>query len=183
MKDTQNIIKTRRLSLIAATEPLILNLLGGKLRFETEYGIRVADQFNEFPGSVEYALEYCRKNRGAVEWGAYLFVFDELKVLIGFGGFKGEPNIDGEVEIGYSVSPQFRNRGFATEAAEGLTNYAFLDSRIKKVIAHTLAEENPSSNLLKKLGFVFKVSFEDSEDGHIWRWERDKQDADYGKSS
>ncbi|MBE2279595.1 MAG: GNAT family N-acetyltransferase [Ignavibacteriaceae bacterium] len=183
MKDTQNIIKTSRLSLIAATEPLILNLLGGKLRFETEYGIKVAYQFNEFPGSVEYALEYCRNNNGDVEWGAYLFVIDELKVLAGFGGYKGEPNTFGEVEIGYSVSPQFRNRGFATEAAKGLTNYAFLDSRVKKVIAHTLAEENPSSNLLKKLGFVFTIAFEDSEDGQIWRWERKRQDADAGKTS
>ena len=94
--------------------------------------------------------------------------------LIGTCGFKGAPSIDGEVEIGYEIADNYQNRGLATETARALTEFAFAQSGVEKVIAQTLAEENASVRVLKKLGFEFVCAKIDIEDGEIWEWKRGK---------
>jgi hypothetical protein len=39
------------------------------------------------------------------------------------------------------------------------------------VIAHTLAHDNPSTGVLRRLGFRWVRELVDSEEGPIWRWE------------
>ena len=43
---------------------------------------------------------------------------------VGKCGFKGPP-ADGVVEIAYGIDPEYQGKGYATEAAEALTNVAF----------------------------------------------------------
>jgi ribosomal-protein-alanine N-acetyltransferase len=40
------------------------------------------------------------------------------------------------------------------------------------VTAHTLAEDNPSTAVLRKSGFVRTATIDDPDAGAIWRWER-----------
>ncbi len=40
------------------------------------------------------------------------------------------------------------------------------------VIAHTLAEPNPSTSVLTRLGFTRTDTIEDPDEGPVWRWER-----------
>jgi ribosomal-protein-alanine N-acetyltransferase len=42
---------------------------------------------------------------------------------------------------------------------------------VSTVIAHTLANENPSTGVLRRLGFTKTHDLVDPEDGPIWRWE------------
>jgi RimJ/RimL family protein N-acetyltransferase len=84
----------------------------------------------------------------------------------------GPPNDAGEVEIAYGVVPSFEGCGYATQAAEALTEFALAEERVTTVIAHTLPEENASTHILKKNGFAFARKFEHPEDGLIWRWEK-----------
>src|SRR4051794_18547810 len=44
--------------------------------------------------------------------------------IIGSCGFKGPP-AEGAVEIAYGIEPEHQGKGYATEAAEALTNFAF----------------------------------------------------------
>jgi [ribosomal protein S5]-alanine N-acetyltransferase len=104
-------------------------------------------------------------------WGSFFVVHLEDRELLGTCGFKGSPNEEGMVEIGYEIREDYRLQGLATETAKGLIAYAFEDNSVKKVWAHTLAFANPSSLMLKKLEFNFLGQFEDPEDGDIWRWE------------
>jgi [ribosomal protein S5]-alanine N-acetyltransferase len=39
------------------------------------------------------------------------------------------------------------------------------------VIANTLAHDNPSTGVLRRLGFVRARELVDPEEGPIWRWE------------
>src|SRR5205085_148121 len=86
--------------------------------------------------------------------------------------FKGPP-ADGFVEIAYGVDPDHRCKGYATEAAEALTNFAFTQN-VPTVIAHTLPEANASTPVLTKCGFAHLGEVIDPEDGLVWRWERKK---------
>jgi RimJ/RimL family protein N-acetyltransferase len=89
---------------------------------------------------------------------------------VGSCGFKGPPSAEGVVEIAYGVNPAYQRRGFATEAARALVEYA-LRSGVSLVRAHTLPHENASTRVLTKCGFDCVGEVMDPEDGRVWRWE------------
>ena len=55
--------------------------------------------------------------------------------------------------------------------AKGLIENALKDKSVKTIIAHTLAEDNPSTKVLQKCGFEKVQEINDPEDGLIWKWE------------
>jgi len=101
----------------------------------------------------------------------------ETGIAIGNCGFKGPPAADGSVEIAYGVEPGHRGKGYATEAAGALVSYAFGDSRVRVVRAHTLPGPNASTRVLTKCGFRCLGEVMDPEDGLVWRWERQQEAA------
>jgi [ribosomal protein S5]-alanine N-acetyltransferase len=110
------------------------------------------------------------------EWPGYFFVSSAHQSVVGNGGFAGPPT-NGEVEIGYEIAPEFRRQGFATAATLRLLDIAFARPGVDAVIAHTLANENPSNAVLKKLGMRFMGEFANDEVGAIWRWRKSALDA------
>jgi len=100
-------------------------------------------------------------------WGTRFFVSGDPRELVGWGGFKGPPK-DGVVEVGYEIAEARRGRGLATAATIAMVAEAFADDRVTRVVAHTLAERNPSNRLLEKVGFTYDgETFEDGE--VVWR--------------
>lgn len=96
---------------------------------------------------------------------------------VGRAGFKGPPGADGMVEIAYGVDPEHQGKGYATEAAEALTAWAFSDARVRVVRAHTLPTPNASTRVLTKCGFRHLGEVVDPEDGLVWRWEKPRAGA------
>jgi RimJ/RimL family protein N-acetyltransferase len=94
-------------------------------------------------------------------------------VVVGSCGFKGPP-ADGVVEIAYGVSPEQRNRGYATEAAAALVAYAFESADVGVVRAHTLPYSAASQRVLEKCGFEHVGEFIDADDGLVRRFEKRK---------
>jgi len=105
------------------------------------------------------------------DWPGLFFIDSELNALVGSGGFKGGPDPDGFVEIGYEIASEYWNRGFGTEAARGMVDMAFSRAEVRAVRAHTLAEKNASNRILQKLGMQFVMEIVDPDDGPIWRWQ------------
>ena len=105
----------------------------------------------EFHG--ERTLDFVREaleEPGSEGWWTYYFV--EGDTLVGVGGFKGRPDTDGSVEIGFSVVPSQQRRGCATAAAEQLVQLA-RQRGARTVKATTLPERAASIGVLGKLGF------------------------------
>ena len=98
------------------------------------------------------------------------------EALIGTCGFKAPPT-DGVVEIAYGIDAGHQGKGFATEAAEALTTYAFASGRVRLVRAHTQPESNASTRVLIKCGYRFAGEVVDPQDGPVWRWERTNEVA------
>lgn len=103
-------------------------------------------------------------------WGSFFIIHKADRRLLGTCGFKGAPDDEGSIEIGYEIEASYRLQGLATETAQGLIDFALQHEEVKKIIAHTLAQENPSVSILKKLGFQFVEALIDPEDGDIWKW-------------
>ncbi|HEU4995843.1 MAG TPA: GNAT family N-acetyltransferase [Gemmatimonadaceae bacterium] len=95
--------------------------------------------------------------------------------VIGQCGYKGPPDSDGVVEIAYGVDPAHQGRGYATEAAWAMTQYAFDSGVVRVVRAHTLPRESASTRVLTKCGFRFLGDVVDPEDGPVWRWELEQR--------
>ena len=96
---------------------------------------------------------------------------------IGTCGYKGPPDAEGVVEIAYGVEPECRGRGYATEAAMALVDFALGNDGVRLVRAHTLPDNAASAQVLRKCGFKQVGEAVDDEDGLVWRWERTKTPA------
>jgi [ribosomal protein S5]-alanine N-acetyltransferase len=164
-------ITTPRLILRNSTTEILEKILAGFSSFGNTLQIQIPDHWTEFGSApFQFALDKVRGHPEDVPWWSWLPILVSENMLIGNAGYKGPPN-EGMVEIGYEVATAYRNQGFATEMAYALVKNAFMDPQVNKVIAHTLAAENPSVRVLRKCGFTFVSEVLDPDDGLIWRWE------------
>ncbi|HEX8173837.1 MAG TPA: GNAT family N-acetyltransferase [Pyrinomonadaceae bacterium] len=166
-------IETERLKLIPCELEHFEALLRDDRELAAMLGVSLADDFlgsKEAREAIPYSYEYLKTHPGALGWWMHMFIHVADKAFIGVGGFKGEADADGMVEIGYSIAPDYRRRGLATEAARGLIAYAFSHPHVTRVDAHTLPERNPSTRVLEGAGLKFMGTVHDPEDGEIWHW-------------
>jgi hypothetical protein len=47
---------------------------------------------------------------------------------------------------------------------------ALESGEVDRVVAHTLASENPSTGVLRALGFELMEELDDPDEGTIWEW-------------
>ncbi|MDX0956801.1 GNAT family N-acetyltransferase [Sinorhizobium medicae] len=79
------------------------------------------------------------------------------------GAFLGccgvEPHADGKtVELGYWLGEPYWNQGYATEAAQALTDMAFRTRDIDQIDARCRVMNIPSRRVIQKCGFQFQGS-------------------------
>jgi RimJ/RimL family protein N-acetyltransferase len=101
---------------------------------------------------------------------------------IGMLGFKGPPDGEGAVELGYGIDPDQQGQGYATEAVEALVAFALSKDKVSKVRAHTKPENTASQRVLIKCGFDRQGMVEEPEDGLVERWERSARAAESTQS-
>lgn len=154
------IIRTRRLDLVPAT----LALLAADLRSPEALAhlLRASVPASWPPGEYDRsAMKFfsgrLSENPDAVGWYAWYAVHRPVApaaaVLIGSGGYFGPPGTDGVVEIGYSIVPESRALGFATELVQALVSRAFSVPAVARVIAHTTPHNLGSVTVLERCGF------------------------------
>ena len=66
----------------------------------------------------------------------------------------GEPNENGEIEIGYGTYEEFQNKGFMTEIVQGIIEWVKSQPRVKSIIASTDKSNIASYKVLEKNKFV-----------------------------
>jgi len=67
-----------------------------------------------------------------------------------------------QVEVGFTLSPEFHKKGIATEALAGLLEYLFHDMKKHRVIAITDVRNTASCRLLEKTGFRKEAHFKEN---------------------
>lgn len=156
------IIRTERLMLTPATEEQLMAELLSPGALSQALHVEVTGEWPpEFydDDAVRYTLEHLRANPDHSDWGFYYIVLPEsaerAATVIGAAGFKGPPDANGEVELGYGIIPSQQRRGFATEAVRGMTKFAFEDARVRTVVGQTIPSLAGSIGVLEKAGFDF----------------------------
>lgn len=167
---------TEHLILEPCTIEHLEKLLAGASAFKNAFGVEVVDGYLEFPNAIPYLIEKLRS--GCLkEWWSYMILHKKDKSLIGLGGYKGPPDSQGVVEIGYGIAPAYRGKGYATEAASALIGNAINIAGVNVVWAHTLPEFNASTKVLQKCGMERVAEIIDPDDGQVWRWQLKKGHA------
>ncbi|MEG4580357.1 GNAT family N-acetyltransferase [Microcoleus sp. MON1_C5] len=142
-------ITTKNLQLLAVERIHIEAFLRSKSELAAILNVIVPNSWPLFPEAFSLpADEACESNPPPTDWHNYFFIHPKNQVLVGNGGFKGSPDESGTIEIGYEIASEYWNRGFATEVAQGMIDYAFAHEEVKAVTAHTLAEKNASNSVL-----------------------------------
>ena len=85
--------------------------------------------------------------------------------MVGDVCFVGEPDEQGEIEIGYGTYEPFRGKGYMTEAVACLLDWAKRQDHVKSVFAQTAKENHASYVILEKNKFE-KVG----EDDTLFNW-------------
>jgi RimJ/RimL family protein N-acetyltransferase len=153
----------------------LLALLDSEAAFHRSFGLRAAAGLRDFFCGGEVSpqwLEQLRVAKGVNPWTfGFAVVGPEGGEVIGNASFKGPP-VDGAAEVAYAIVPAWQGKGFATAALGKLIVFAAADGRVRRLCAHTLPENNPSTRVLAKNGFTKTGEVVDPDDGPVWRWER-----------
>ncbi len=165
---------TPRLEVLAATLAILEADLAGPGALAALLGVRVPEGWP--PGMHdEDAMRFFRDRLRALGeagdgWLAWYAIVrpgaDGPATLVGSCGYLGPPE-DGAVEIGYSVVPAFRGRGFATEMVRALVARALATPGVARVRAEAHADNAASNAVLARCGFA--LAGPGREPGHR-RW-------------
>jgi ribosomal-protein-alanine N-acetyltransferase len=88
-------------------------------------------------------------------FGLWLIELKETCAPAGICGLLKRDALE-DVDIGYSLVPEYWSRGYALEAASAVLAYARERLGLRRVVAITDAENQSSIRLLEKLGFSFE---------------------------
>ncbi|MGV3657846.1 MAG: GNAT family N-acetyltransferase [Chitinophagaceae bacterium] len=159
---------TDRLILVPFTLQMVCDILAGDFTLIEKEGL---NKGNGWPD--EDALETLPKIQRNLEdsggapsgFESWMIVKKEGKEIIGSAGFKGRPDAQGAVDIGYGLIVPERRKGFAVEATQMLVQWACAQPGVKKVTARCLTNNFASAAVLQKLNFE-----EQSRDEEMIYW-------------
>ncbi|CAN5465486.1 GNAT family N-acetyltransferase [soil metagenome] len=87
----------------------------------------------------------------------FAVILREENRLIGYCGFFRQiVDQENEIEIGYRLSPDYWNRGLATEAAQAVRGYAFEVLKLERVISLIHPENHASRRVTEKNGMTLE---------------------------
>ena len=118
--------------------------------------------------TLEMSVMFYSRVGYVVPWIGYYASLDGE--LVGSCGFKGRP-IDGKVEIAYGTFASFQHKGIGAMICRELVLLALKTDPTVRIMARTLMEENYSTRILKKNGFIHRGVVVDADDGDVWEWE------------
>ena len=157
-------IETERLQRVPHDEALMeALLLGGELPFEVP-GDWPDEHDARFLG---LRLLQLRENPERRAWPVCAIVRDGA--MVGHIGYHGPPGVNARrapdaIEVGYTVFPEHRRQGLATEAVRALVDAARTQG-VERVVASVSPKNEPSLRLVRGLGFVEVGRHWDDEDG------------------
>ena len=175
-------LQTERLDLLPLTLEFCEAIVDGdRPRARRELGLDLSDWpvgsevDRAFPG---YAARL-REDPAIAAWQGRAIVVRDSEEIAGSANFKGAPDDDGVVEVGYQLIPRFRGNGYAREALGALVDRAFAEPEIEEVVAVIHPDNAPSIAVAESVGFEHTgASSEVHPTSEVWSLTRETYEAD-----
>ncbi|WP_280670256.1 MULTISPECIES: GNAT family N-acetyltransferase [unclassified Kitasatospora] len=120
-------------------------------------------------------LDQIAGDPGSARWVARAAVAEPDGVVVGYAGFHGPPDPAGMVEVGYSVAPDHRRRGYARAILAELLRWAAAESGVRTVRASISPDNTASLATIAGFGFVDAGEQWDELDGRELLFERHRE--------
>jgi ribosomal-protein-alanine N-acetyltransferase len=168
-------LETKRLRLIPLNLDNLKLRLNDYQQMQRNLGLRpvLESCYGHFPYNQEVkqaiasAIKRIDRNPEAYLWHTFWQLAHKRENrIIGEFDFHDVPNVAGEVEFGFMTLPEYRNRGYMTEAARALIDWALQQNGVSALIAETEKRNKASQRVLEKLGA--RIS-EETESAYRWK--------------
>jgi [ribosomal protein S5]-alanine N-acetyltransferase len=168
-----DIIQSPRLELIAMSADFLSTSLDDNMESASRLiGLVISPDWLEAKWLMEMRLAKLRENPALEPWLLRAVGVRETRTMIGFIGFHTLPGADylnsyapGSVEFGYTIFPDYRGKGYASEAAQALMDWATREHHVTRFIVSISPANEPSLRIAKKFGFRKVGTVTDPEDG------------------
>ena len=100
-----------------------------------------------------FMRDYIENQYNLYEYGIWAVERRSDGKLIGRAGISDREGVS-EPEIGYVIAAGCRRQGYAREALEAIIRYASEELGMDRLAAYTMADNDASAGILKKLGFA-----------------------------
>ena len=153
-------LETNRISIVALTKNQLENYLITNNVLEKELGLIIITIPRTINDRVKNAittklLPAIKENPEKYLFYTFWTIIDkEQNCMVGDLCFKGTPNVNGEIEIGYGTYPTFQNKGYMIEAVDQISKWAFQQENVKSIIAQTDPTNIASQKILEKNNFL-----------------------------
>ena len=119
------------------------------LRFVADRGVRTLE------AASAYITEKILPSYAQNGFGFYVVELKDSALPVGICGLVKRETLD-DVDIGYSTAAQHWGKGYAYEAASALMEHGRNAHALPRIVGITSPENQPSRNLLQKLGLRFE---------------------------
>lgn len=164
-------IETKRLLLVPLTYDQLILYIRADNSLEKELSLN--ESARTIPPDLKEALEGTILPNMADPQKNYLYstlwtlISKAENKMVGDLCFFGEPNQEGEIEIGYGTYDGFQNKGYMTEAVGGMIEWAKTQPGIRTITAGTEKNNSASFKVLEKNGFK---KYGENETLFSWRF-------------
>jgi ribosomal-protein-alanine N-acetyltransferase len=165
-------IDTERLVIIPMSYSLMCSVLENKYEALTELGIR---RHTDWPRQdtldiLNFLKDSLDCDNEVSGFDIWMIVKKEDMTIIGDAGFKGLPDEDGNIDIGFGLVDDEQRKGYGYEAANALINLAFSQDGVRRIKADCLINNYGSKRVLEKCKMR-----EVSRDNESIYWELDNE--------
>ena len=166
-------IRTERLDLVPMTPRFLeASLLGNREQAELVIGATVPEEWANEGLWARRRLEQLREDPTLQPWLLRAVILRSESTMVGHIGFHARPGekyleelAPGGVELGYTVFERWRRRGYASEASEGLMDWAHRLGGVTRFVVSISPTNVASLALARRFEFRRIGSHVDAEDG------------------
>jgi [ribosomal protein S5]-alanine N-acetyltransferase len=146
-------LQTQRLNLVPFTLELI-DALERRDDAEELVGAAIPDDWpdEELAGLIGLYADWLRDDPSVVGYGPWVVIARAGNIVVASAGFVGKPDADGRIELGFGTHTDYRNRGYASEAARALVDWGLAQPDVERVIAKCDPDNYLSVRVLEKIG-------------------------------
>ncbi|MEP7003444.1 MAG: GNAT family N-acetyltransferase [Chloroflexota bacterium] len=157
-------IRSSRLDLVSLSPEVLAAFASGDLvAAQTLVDFAVPDDFYLRRGWLELVrmrYDQVRKDPAWLPWSLRAIVIREpARVMVGHANFHGPPGINDlmtpdAAEFGYTVFPEHRGKGYATEVARSMMEWARVEHGVTRFISGVEPDNAASLRVNDKVGFT-----------------------------
>jgi len=166
---TGPIIQSNRLDLVSMSPTFIEAVLAGdRANAEATAGLTLPPDWPDEHDSrfLRRRLDQMRGDPSSQQWLVRAMVLRARgRSMVGHIGFHGSPETVGRAEMGYTVMPNHRRQGYATEAALAQMDWATREHGVHRFFVSIAPDNTSSLAMAAKLGFRQVGDQIDEEDG------------------